>query len=711
MPTAKPTKTPWFAAICLGLAAGTFLLYWPITHDGFTNFDDDGYITGNAHVKNGLSWAGILWAFQTGYAANWHPLTWISHMMDCQLFGLDPSGHHLVNLLFHTANTLLLFILLNNLTGAIWRSAFVAALFAWHPLHVESVAWAAERKDVLSAFFWMLTLIAYAKFAKGEKPSATAKSPGFLASPFYWLALFFFACGLMSKPMVVTLPFVLLLLDFWPLERFRLSALKSLLVEKIPFFLLLVGGCVVTYLVQKTGGAVSSDPLSFRVLNALWAYERYIAKIFWPVDLSVVYPFPAHGLLLLGMVAAVLLAICSLAFIFLSAQKSYFFTGWFWFLGTLVPAIGVVEVGSASMADRYSYLPSIGLFILVTWALADVAQSRPAKTFLAVAGAVVLIICIALTKNQIRYWQNSITLFSHALQVTTDNYVACACLGQALDVAGDDKDALIYCREAVRIDPDYPPGQFFLGTVLWKMGDTADAGAHLTAAVKSSPHDAGFQYNVGKFLLEHGQLNQAALFFATAITNNPDFAEAHNALGKTYLKEGKVKDAADELSRSLALDPDNAQYHYDLGTVLLSTSQTGQAITEFSRAIQLQPDFAQAHENLAVALASQGKLDQAISEFSTVIQLQTNDPEAYFNLGFAYLNDHQPAQAAAQFSGELRLAPNETKAHYRLAEALEQQNDLAKAIAEYREALRLTPDFPEAKKELDEILAAHPELR
>jgi tetratricopeptide (TPR) repeat protein len=709
MSTAKLTKNQLFAAICLGLAAGTFLLYWPIMHDGFTNFDDDGYITGNPHIKGGLNWAAIVWAFKSGYAANWHPLTWISHMIDFRLFGLDPVGHHFMNLLFHTANTLLLFFLLNNLTGAIWRSAFVAALFAWHPLHVESVAWAAERKDVLSAFFWMLTLIAYDYYVKARSSSR----PG-LSTLNYLLALFLFACGLMSKPMVVTLPCVLLLLDFWPLQRLTVSTSSRLLLEKIPFFILSFTASVVTYLVQKTGGAVSGDPLSFRVLNALWAYERYIAKIFWPAGLAIVYPFPTHGLLLLGIVAAILLALCSLAFTFLSGQRPYFFTGWFWFIGTLVPAIGVVEVGSASMADRYSYLPSIGLFILVTWALADYVESHGGKNLLGIAGTIVLAICFVLTSIQIKYWRSSIALFSHALQVTTDNYVADACLGQALDAAGDDKDALIYCQQAVQIDPDYPPGQFFLGTVLWKTGDSKDAESHLDTAAKASPHDSGFQYNVGKFFMERGQFEQAAAYFTFAITNNPDnpdLANAHNALGKTYLKEGNANAAAGELVQAITLDPGNAQFHYDLGTVLFNHSKPTQAISEFSRAIELQPDYALAHDNLAVALAGEGKLSEAIPHFAKVVQLQPKDPDARFNLGLAYLNNHQPAEAAVQFSEELNLAPNQARAHYRLAQAMAQQKDFTEAAEQYYQTLKLTPSFPDAKTELDQILTAHPELR
>lgn len=707
---AKLTKAQTLGLIGFALVAGTLLLYCPVTHDAFTNFDDDGYITGNPHVRDGLSWPGILWAFKSGYAANWHPLTWISHMIDCQLFGINhPGAHHLVNVLFHAGNTLLLFVLLNYLTGAMWRSAFVAALFAWHPMHVESVAWAAERKDVLSAFFWMLTLLAYARFVKSQKPNPS--SVEFASSPFYWLALFLFACGLMSKPMVVTLPFVLLLLDFWPLQRFHHSALKRLIVEKIPFFLMAFAASVVTFLVQKTGGAVSSDPLSFRVLNALWAYERYIAKLFWPTNLAIVYPFETHGLLALGIVAALLLAICSLAFIVLSSRKPYFFVSWFWFLGTLVPAIGVIEVGSASMADRYSYLPSIGLFILVTWGLADFLESRGRQNLLVPAAVAALGACLVLTWIQIGYWRNSITLFSHAVAVTTDNYVADACLGQALDVAGDESDALKYCSDAVRIDPDYPPGQFFYGVVLWKTGDTTNALNCLNVAAKSATHDAGFQYTLGKFLLEHGWVDKATARFTAALEDDPDFVEAYNALGKALWKEGQVQPATDQLSRAVALQPNNPQFHYDLGTILLADSKKDQAIDQFSKAIQLQPDFPLAEQNLAVALAAEGRIGEAITHFSRMVELEPNDPDARFNLGFAYLSNHQPVEAAAQFTEEIKMTPNETKAHYRLAQAMAQQNDLSDAVSQYRQTLQLTPNFPDAKNELEVILVAHPNLR
>jgi tetratricopeptide (TPR) repeat protein len=734
-----PLRERWFKTICIGLAAATFILYLASTNNAFINFDDNAYVTDNPHVKAGLTWSGIVWAFKSGYADNWHPLTWISHMLDCQLFGLHPAGHHLVNVLFHTANTVLLFILLNYMTGAMWRSAFVAALFAWHPLHVESVAWASERKDVLSGFFWMLTLLCYARYARGcgeangrwkmedgSSESAVTTPSSILSprssAPLYLLALLFFACGLMSKPMVVTLPFVLLLLDFWPLRRWDIGTKGTqmtqgtdgmpgrLIIEKIPFFALSCAASVATYLVQRHGGAVVvNDSLSVRVANAFWAYARYIGKTFWPSHLAIVYPYAHHGLAIPGIGSALLLVICSIVFIVLSRRRPYLFTGWFWFLGMLVPVIGFVEIGPASMADRYTYLPDIGLFILVTWAVADLLQRQ--EMVRVAAAIIVLEACLVITAIQIRYWRDSITLFRHALAVTTDNAVASACLGEALEGIGDDVDALKYCADAVKMDPNYPAGQFFLGQVLWKLGKAREAWDHLQAAADSAPNNSNFQYNLGKFLLEHDRTEKAIVRFTDALKIDPAFAEGHNALGKAYLKQGALQKAVDELSEAATLDPSNAQFHYDLGTVLLNGSQPSQAIAEFRETIRLQPDFALAHENLAVALADLGRMSDAIEHFAAAVQLQPNDAEARFNLGFAFLNNHQPDLAAEQFSAEVKLTPDEPKAYYRLAQAWREQNDLAQAVSEYRQTLKLAPGFAGAKKELDEILAAHAQLR
>jgi tetratricopeptide (TPR) repeat protein len=710
MQTANPSKQKWFVTVCIALAIGTFILFLPAVRNDFINLDDGVYIYQNPHVASGLSWQNIRWSFEHVYAGYWAPLTWISHMIDCSLFGLNPAGHHLVNVLIHAVNAVLLFILLNYMTGAMWRSAFVAAAFAWHPLRVESVAWACERKDVLSGLFWILTLLCYARYAKfGRRGNAA------LPLFFYLLALFFFACGLMSKPMVVTLPFVLILLDFWPLGRFYgtdglKGRLGRLLAEKLPFFALALAECVATYRDCGAGASTSAEPLTFRLIHSFWGYLQYISKTLVPAKMAVLYPFPTHEPVVAGLVGAVLVLVCTVAFIILFRHRPYLLVGWFWFLGTLVPVIGIVQSGYQSMADRFTYLPCIGFFIVIAWGMADLAHSRHGKPILAGCMVLWLASFLILTSIQIRYWRNSITLFRLALAVTTDNYVACTCLGQALDNADDNKDALRYCKEAVRLNPDYAAGQFFFGQALAKTGDATDALTHLNLATQLEPNNADFKYNLGKFLLEQGKTDEAISHFTTVLDIDPDFAEAHNALGKAFLKQGSLQKAADQLSQAVALKPADAQFHYDDGTVLLDESQPAQAIAEFSKAVWIQPNFALAHENLAVALAQEGKMDDAIVHFARVVELQPDDSEARFNLGFAYLNSHQAAKAAGQFRAELRLAPNETKAHYRLAQALRDENDFSQAIAEYRKTLELAPDFADAKKEMDQILVAHPVL-
>jgi tetratricopeptide (TPR) repeat protein len=527
-------------AICMALAVGTIAVYCPVLWHGFINYDDPDYILDNPHVKAGLTWSGIVWAFKSAHAANWHPLTWISHMLDCQLFGLNAPAHHMMNVLFHAANAVLLFILLNYMTGKIGRSAFVAALFAWHPLHVESVAWAAERKDVLSAFFWMLALLCYARYARhnGEcgmakadnGPSPVLHPPS--STPFYLLALFFFACGLMSKPMVVTLPCVLLLLDFWPLQRFNTSALQRLLLEKIPFFALAAASCFVTMAVQKHALWSSvSLPFHFRLANALMSYIRYLSKIFLPTDLALIYPYP-HSWPLLGVVMAAAV-LCALTVIFVLRAKRfpYLAIGWFWFLGTLVPAIGLVQAGVQSMADRYTYLPSIGIFILMTWGIADLLASSPRKTeTCAFAGAVALGVCVVLTSLQLTYWRDSLAIFTHTVNVTSDNYAADDCLGKTLQNLGDKVDAEKFFEQAVSLEPTYPMAQFDLGMNLLRLGDPVGAGQHLDMAVQLYPSDPVMQYDLGVFLSQHGHSKAAAEHLKAALVLNPDFTEARREL-------------------------------------------------------------------------------------------------------------------------------------------------------------------------------------
>jgi Flp pilus assembly protein TadD len=585
MLTARLTKNQIAALICLALAVITAALYLPITHHDFVNFDDDDYITNNSHVQAGLTWAGVIWAFQTGAAANWHPLTWLSHMLDCQLYGLHPGGHHSTNLIFHVINTLLLFLWLRQLTGTLWRSAIVAALFAWHPLHVESVAWASERKDVLSTFFWMLTLIAYTRYAqkrsrvegRGSRTDIAVQAlDSRLSTLDYFLALLFFACGLMSKPMVVTLPFVLLLLDFWPFERFsrftfHVSTLR-LIGEKLPFFALSLAASVVTYFVQTSGRALWSPPgltFSSRVANALWAYERYISKTFWPADLSIFYTHPYHWPAGLAIGAASLLALWSGLFIWRARQNPYLLVGWFWFLGTLVPTIGLVQVGSQSMADRYMYIPSIGLFILVVWGIDDFLNWRPHwRRIATLAGGVALAGCLVGTGIQLSYWQNSIKLFRHAIEATTDNFVAYTCLGETLRDLGMKKEALMLCTEAVRIAPNSPVAQYNFGMALLQNQRLGEAIEHLDAAARLAPHNSEIQYNLGLVLLLHDKPNEATKSFAAALVERPDFAEAHRRLAQALSQQHKSQEAILHYRAALRLKPDLADALNELAWIL-----------------------------------------------------------------------------------------------------------------------------------------------
>ena len=566
MTEARPKN--YFALICLVLALGTTALYWPIISHPFIIFDDEEYVTANAHVTSGLSWENFRWAFEGAHAANWHPLTWLSHQLDCTLFGLNAGGHHLVNLLFHVANTLLLFVFLRGATGAVWRSALVAALFAWHPLHVESVAWASERKDVLSTFFWLLTLMAYVRYARNRNWFV------------YSAALIFFALGLMSKPMVVTLPFVLLLLDFWPLRRisnweFQISnpetsegapapslqsSTYSLLLEKIPFFLLAIGGCAATLLAQSGGGAISQTPLTERFANAALAYARYVAKTFWPTDLAIVYPHPRHWSLVLALGATALLAVWTMLCVRNWRRSPFLAFGWFWFLGTLVPTIGLIQVGAQSMADRYTYIPSIGFFIALVWGAAEFCATKPRGNviYLICAGSA-LIGCLLTASIQISFWRDSTGLFLHALEVTQDNYVAANTLGKAFEKTGDPKDkvrARVLYREAVRLEPRYPHGQFNLAMSLLEFGETAEALQHLKAAADLEPRDPDIQFDLGIYFTQHASWTNAAICFSNSIAIRPDFAPAQCNFAATLANLGRFAEAAPHYREALRLKPD-----------------------------------------------------------------------------------------------------------------------------------------------------------
>ena len=581
--TGAPSGQKYFALVCLVLALGTMALYWPITSHPFIIFDDEQYITANPHVTSGLNWTNLVWALKSSEQANWHPLTWVSHQLDCTLFGVTAGGHHLVNLLFHVTNTLLVFLFLRGATGALWRSAFVAALFAWHPLHVESVAWAAERKDVLSTFFWLLTLLAYARYAQkvtSDKWQVTngesaASRITHHASLFYFAALIFFALGLMSKPMVVTLPFVLLLLDFWPLQRisdfrFPISDFKRLLLEKIPFFALAFAGSAVTYLVQAGGGAVVSKmPWSERLANVVLAYARYTAKTFWPTDLAIIYPHPRHWPVALALGAAAVLAVWTLLCLRDWRKRPFLTVGWLWFLGTLVPTVGLVQVGAASMADRYTYIPSIGFFIVVVWGAVEIFSTQPrGKIILPVAGGAVLLACVVTTSIQISLWRDSITLFRHTIEVTTDNYAAENTLGKAYEKIGDDTHALFLYRAAVATEPRFPQSQFNLAMCLLTFGQSAEALEHLQAAAALEPRDPDIQFDLGIYFSQHASWTNAANCFSNAVLVRPGYAPAQLGLGSAYANLGLAAEAAPHLREALRLDPKLPEAQKNLNRLL-----------------------------------------------------------------------------------------------------------------------------------------------
>ena len=539
--------------IGLLLALITLLVYLPVAHDGFVNYDDQDYVTENSVVQKGLTWTGIKWAFTTGHASNWHPLTWLSHMADCELFALNPGAHHLANVLFHTANVVLLFLLLLRLTGALWPGAFIAALFAWHPLHVESVAWISERKDVLSTFFALLTLLAYTRYAqrrsrvepsplrsaapgsRGSRADTTAPALGIrLWTLDYALTLFFFALGLMSKPMLVTLPFVMLLLDYWPLQRLSTlnhqpSTCLRLAWEKWPFFLLATVSCVVTFLVQsqRSGDAVASlelIPLHYRFCNALVSCGLYLLKMVWPVGLAVFYPLPEHltWLLMAATAAAVVLIIIS-SYVWRAGRvRAYLPVGWLWFLGTLVPVIGLVQVGGAALADRYTYIPSIGVFIAVTFGICELADrfQFPPKA-IATAAALILATCLILTENQLRYWHDSETLFAHALAVTKNNHVAHVNLGVALEEKGKLSEALAEYRAAEELAPELYHIHNNLGNLLDNLGHPQKALIEYRWAVLLNPSLPSLHNGAGAVLAELGRFDEAMRQFKEAARLDP----------------------------------------------------------------------------------------------------------------------------------------------------------------------------------------------
>jgi len=697
LPSTSPSPRRWEAnprspgLICLLLALATLLVFAPVASNEFVNYDDPDYVSANPRVQSGLSLANVAWAFTTGHASNWHPLTWLSHMLDRQVFGARPGPQHLVNVAFHIANALLLFLLLRRLTGAHWPSAAVAALFALHPLHVESVAWISERKDVLSAFFFLLTLGAYARYAQplasGMRQGGNARPPASTLGPrpstgFYALALVLFALGLMCKPMLVTLPFLLLLLDFWPLRRFSLfsrvehptpssrtsAPVLRLLLEKVPFVVLSLASCVVTFVAQEKGGAVSTIlPLRERVANALVSYARYLAKTFCPTDLSVLYPHPGHWpLWQVALSASILMAISAVA-LWQFRARPWLAVGWFWFLGALVPVIGLVQVGIQSMADRYTYLPLIGLFIVLVWGLADALPAGPGRPrALAAAAALSLVACAALTLRQLGFWHDSETLFRRAVQVTPNNYLAYNNLGHYLSGKGKTAEAMANYTRALEINPLYDEALNNIGYALAGQRRFPEAIGFYERALRVRPTQVEVHNNLGNALSEMGRLTEAVEQYLIALKENPEHVDAHNNLGIALAMQGKLDEAIPHFRAAIRFKPGYASAHSNLGNALAVQHKLDEAIREYQISLDLNPRDPQAHNNLGNVLAEQGKLDQAIAQYAKALELNAHNPEAHFNLGVALVRQGKTSEAAAHFTEALRLKPDYAEARRQL---------------------------------------------
>jgi len=701
------------AIVGILLAVVTVLLYLPMRNHGFVDYDDPDYVLNNVQIKKGVTGEGIIWALTRSHSSNWHPLTWISHMLDWQMFGDKAGGHHMVNLLFHTLNTVLLLLVLRKLTGSLWRSAFVAALFAWHPLHVESVAWVSERKDVLSGFFWILTIWAYGHYV--EKRSWQR----------YTLTLVFFALGLMSKPMVVTLPCVLLLLDWWPLRRWdwpgkaddaaaprKTESLGFLLVEKIPFIALTIGSSLATFWAQKAGGAVASVsiiPLENRIANAFISYQRYLEMMFLPRNLAVIYPHPQGDWTWWRLTIAILLLVAVLAVgVWLARRKGYLITGWLWYLGSLVPMIGLVQVGSQALADRYTYIPLIGVFVMIVWGLAELVNRWPQlKEGLAITGGLALVACLTLTSMQLRVWKDSYALFGHAAKVVPRNFIAHRNLGDFYVGRGDYDVGFGHFKKALEYLPKYTEVHNNWGVALFKQNKHAESVPHFLKALEIKKDNTEARINLANALTLLGKTDEAIGHYQEVLKVKPQFADAHNNLGNAYVFKQRYDEAIACYTEALRLKPEYAEAHTGLGLALSKKGRADEALTSYRESLRLNPNLMEAHHNLALSLAGKGLLDEAMLHYAEAVRLKPDNAEVRLNYGNAFVKKNQFAEAAAQFEVFIKLQPNhpEARASYAFALAKMSPPRLTESAAEYSKALALNPNQMEAHNNLGWVLS------
>jgi tetratricopeptide (TPR) repeat protein len=671
----------------LALAALTAVAFEPVRHLGFVAYDDPKYVIANPHVMAGLTWAGLRWAFTTVYGPYWHPLTLVSHMADVEAFGAWAAGHHAVNLALHVANTLLVFAALRTMTGAPGRSAVVAALFAVHPLHVESVAWITERLDVLSTLFLLLTLLAYVRYVR--RPSATR----------FALVLLCYAFGLMSKPTLVTVPVVLVLLDVWPLSR----GLR--LLEKVPLAAMAIAGSAMTVVFEVRHGSVSGVdvlPVGERVANAFVWYVTYLVRTFWPVGLSPFYPYPARmpPVWAIGGAATLVIGVSVLALRARTTRPS-FFLGWSWFVVTLLPMIGLVQAADQATADRFTYVPLIGLFVAIVWGVAEITTRVPARRVVApVLTAVVVGACVVLTRAQVRVWTDTTTLWTQAIAVTHDNHRAHAALGEALTGQGRAEEGAAHLREAIRLAPRIATYHNALGMAYEQLKRIPDATVAYRDALRLDPDSPQARTNYGRAMAAAGDLDEAVAQHRRALALDWDLPEAHVNLASALLRQRQIDEARRHVREALRLNPGLAQAHAVHGAILQLQNDDEAAIAEYEAALAIDPALAQVRSNLGGALLKRGDTARAADAFVEALRLDPSLGDAHNGLGVALTRQDRGDEAIAHYREAVRLKPDSISPHSNLGVALAARGDVAGAIREFEAVLRLDPANPQARAAL-----------
>jgi len=670
-------STSWLVALVLVVA--TVLVYAPVRHHEFIDFDDGGYVYENEIVQKGLSADSIKWAFtlvNSDEKTYWHPVAWLSHMLDCQLFGLNPGAHHLSNLFYHLLNIMLLYLVLFRMTGAVWKSAFVAAMFAIHPVNVDSVAWIAERKNLLSTTFWMLTMLAYVYYA---------------ARPGLWRYLMMtvvFTLGLMAKPMLVTLPCALLLLDFWPLYRckwsrerwldevalppsdfpaFHTASISRLILEKIPLLALSFTAMALSFISLEKNSQILNEivqPMGLRIANALVSYAHYLWKMVWPANLAVFYPFPTEIPLWQPMAAGVALITATGLVIAYSRKKPYLATGWFWYVGTLTPVIGIIQGGLwPQIAERWAYVPFVGVFILLAWGVPDLAgRLRWNQRIVAILGLAVIGLFATLTTGQLKHWKNSKTLFQHTLNVTESNFMAHLHVGHFFFDQDDTAKAIENYRQAIEIMPNFNNAYEALGDTYVSLKDDEKAFFYYHKALLNSPSSVGVFYKIGNLYAQMGRYDQAVRYFKDIIAFSPDDPTGHNNLGAAYLYMGDSTAALQNLKKAIALQPDYPEAFYNLGLVASKIGDIGQAMAHFQKAVALNPDYGNAHSSLGKIFFQSGNMDQAMVHFRQAARITPDNATTHYNIGVILYMRGQMTEAARFFQNALEIDPGYDKA-------------------------------------------------